>query len=44
MTCDKCMLCANVELLKERGYVIGLHGHGALKQLRLALEKARATA
>ena len=41
VTCDKCMLCANVELLKERQYVIGLQGHGALKQLRLALEKAR---
>jgi hypothetical protein len=41
VTCDKCMLCANVELLKERQYVIGLHGHGALKQLKQALEKAR---
>jgi hypothetical protein len=40
VTCAKCMKCADIGLLKERGWVIGLHGHGAMRQLRKALESA----
>ena len=39
VTCDKCMLCANVTMLKEKELVIGLHGHGATRQLKQALER-----
>ena len=41
VTCDKCMLCARVELLKEKEWVIGLEGHGAVKQLQEVLVKIK---
>ena len=37
--CDMCMKCADIELLKEKQWVIGLHGHGAVRQLRESLER-----
>jgi hypothetical protein len=41
VTCARCMACANIDMLKDKNLVIGLQGHGAVKQLRQALEKAR---
>ena len=38
VTCDKCMACANIEMLKEKNLVIGIAGHGAIKKLRKQLE------
>jgi len=38
VTCDKCMACANIEMLKDKNLVIGIAGHGAVKKLRKQLE------
>ena len=38
VTCDKCMACANIEMLMEKNLVIGIAGHGAIKKLRKQLD------
>ena len=38
VTCDKCMACANIEMLQDKNLVIGIAGHGAVKKLRKQLE------
>jgi len=38
VTCDKCMACANIEMLQDKNLVIGIAGHGAIKKLRKQLE------
>ena len=39
VTCDKCMACANIKMLKEKKLVIGLAGHGATRRLNKVLEE-----
>ena len=43
VTCDKCMACANIEMLKDKNLVIGIAGHGAVKKLRKQLELRQQT-
>ena len=38
VTCDKCMACANIEMLQDKNLVIGIAGHGAVKKLRKQIE------
>ena len=38
VTCDKCMACANTEMLQDKNMVIGISGHGAVKKLKKLLE------
>ena len=38
VTCDKCMACANIEMLQDKNMVIGISGHGAVKKLKKLLE------
>jgi hypothetical protein len=37
VTCDKCMVCANVEMLNKHGLTIGLSAHGATRQVERQL-------
>ncbi len=39
VTCDKCMACANIDMLKDRGMVIGIAGHGAVRKLQESINK-----
>ena len=39
VTCDKCMACADVDMLRKRGFVIGLSAHGATRQVAERLGK-----
>ena len=43
VTCDKCMACANIEMLKDKNLVIGIAGHGAVKKLRKQIELQQQT-
>jgi hypothetical protein len=39
ITCNKCMVCSDVDMLQERGMVIGLSAHGATRQVAERLGK-----